>query len=134
MSLSITPLYGGLIGLLLVSLSVRVILRRRSAHVSLGDGEDKNLLKRMRVQANCAEYAPIGLILLAMAELQGAPGWVVHLLGLMLLGGTADPRLRAGINTAGNADAAAGHVADLSDADPHSPGKCRPCYKLRYAL
>ncbi len=87
MSLTITPLYGGLIGLLLVFLSARVILRRRSAHVSLGDGEDKNLLKRMRVQANCAEYAPIGLILLAMAELQGAPVWVVHLLGVMLLAG-----------------------------------------------
>ena len=85
MSLTITPLYGGLIGLLLVALSVRVILRRRAARVSVGDGEDKDLRKRMRTQANCAEYAPIGLILLAMAELQGAPGWVVHLLGLMLL-------------------------------------------------
>ncbi|WP_306115744.1 MULTISPECIES: MAPEG family protein [unclassified Roseovarius] len=87
MSLAITPLYGGLIGLLLVVLSVRVILRRRAARVSVGDGEDKDLRKRIRVQANCAEYAPIGLLLLAMAELQGAPGWVVHLLGLMLLAG-----------------------------------------------
>lgn len=87
MSLTITPLYGGLIGLFLVVLSVRVIFRRRSAKVSVGDGADKDLQKRVRVQANCAEYAPIGLILLAMAELQGAPGWVVHLLGLMLLVG-----------------------------------------------
>ena len=87
MSLAITPLYGGLIGLLLVFLSARVIFRRRSAKVSVGDGEDKDLRKRMRVQANCAEYAPIGLILLAMAEVQGAQGWVVHLLGLMLLAG-----------------------------------------------
>ncbi|WP_299848372.1 MAPEG family protein [uncultured Roseovarius sp.] len=87
MSLTITPLYGGLIGLLLVFLSVRVIFRRRSAKVSVGDGADKDLQKRVRVQANCAEYAPIGLILLAMAELQGAPGWVAHFLGLMLLTG-----------------------------------------------
>ncbi len=85
MTLTITPLYGGLIGLLLVTLSLRVIGLRRSAKVSVGDGEDKDLRKRIRVQANCAEYAPLGLILLAMAELQGAPGWVVHLLGLMLV-------------------------------------------------
>ena len=87
MSLTITPLYGGLIGLLLVMLSARVILRRRAARISVGDGDDTDLRKRMRTQANCAEYAPIGLILLAMAELQGAPSWVVHLLGLMLLAG-----------------------------------------------
>lgn len=87
MSLTITPLYGGLIALLLVFLSARVILRRRGAGISVGDGDDKDLRKRMRTQANCAEYAPLGLILLAMAELQGAPGWVVHLLGLMLLAG-----------------------------------------------
>ncbi|MEO3415196.1 MAPEG family protein [Roseovarius sp. CAU 1744] len=87
MTLSITPLYGGLVGLLFVLLSVRVILRRRAARISVGTGDDKDLRKRIRAQANCAEYAPIGLILLAMAELQGAPGWVVHLLGLMLLAG-----------------------------------------------
>lgn len=87
MTLAITPLYGGLIGLLLVALSARVIFRRRAASVSVGDGDDKDLRKRIRVQANCAEYAPLGLILLAMAELQGAPGWVVHLLGVMLLAG-----------------------------------------------
>lgn len=87
MTLTITPLYGGLIGLLLVVLSARVILRRRAAKVSVGDGADADLLKRIRVQANCAEYAPIALLLLAMAELQGAPSWVVHLLGLMLIAG-----------------------------------------------
>ena len=87
MTLAITPLYGGLIGLLFVFLSFRVIFQRRSAKVSMGDGEDKELRKRIRVQGNCAEYAPIGLVLLAMAEVQGAPGWVVHLLGLTLLAG-----------------------------------------------
>ncbi len=41
----------------------------------------------MRVQANCAEYAPIGVIVLAMAELQGLSLWAVHLLGIVLLAG-----------------------------------------------
>ena len=87
MSLTITPLYAGLTGLLFLWLSIRVIARRRSARVSVGDGADKDLIKRIRTQANCAEYAPLALILIAMAELQGASGWVVHLLGLALLAG-----------------------------------------------
>ncbi len=87
MTLAITPLYAGLIGVLFVILSLRVSTRRMSAKVTSGDGDDKALFKRIRVQANCAEYAPIGLLLLAMVEVQGAPGWGVHLLGLMLLAG-----------------------------------------------
>ncbi|WP_417727902.1 MAPEG family protein [Roseovarius sp.] len=87
MSLDITPLYAGLIGLLFVILSVQVIAARFKTNVALGDGGEKLLIRRIRVQANCAEYAPLGLILLASAELQGAPGWVMHLLGLMLLSG-----------------------------------------------
>ncbi|MEL6509762.1 MAG: MAPEG family protein [Pseudomonadota bacterium] len=85
--LGITALYAGLIALLFMVLSFRVIGYRRSNQIGLGDAGDKSLLKRMRAQANCAEYAPIGLILLALVEAQGTPGWVVHGLGLMLLAG-----------------------------------------------
>ncbi|WP_104017531.1 MAPEG family protein [Roseovarius nitratireducens] len=87
MSLTVTPLYAGLLGLLFVILSIRVITTRFAARVTLGDGGDKMLAKRIRVHGNFAEYAPMGLILLALAELQGAPLWVVHLLGVMLLAG-----------------------------------------------
>ncbi|SMX33726.1 MAPEG family protein [Actibacterium lipolyticum] len=85
--ISVTPLYAGLIGLLFVFLSARVVVVRREKQVSIGDGDQSELSKRIRVQGNCAEYAPLALILMGMAELQGAPHWVVHLLGLMLLGG-----------------------------------------------
>lgn len=87
MTLTISPLYAGLIALLFLFLSYRVIIIRRGERISLGDGERPDMAYRIRAQANCAEYAPLGLILLAMAELQGAPIWVVHLLGLMLLTG-----------------------------------------------
>jgi len=87
MTLSVTPLYAGLIALIFILLSTRVILYRRKHLVSVGDAGDKKLLKRMRAQANCAEYAPIGLLLLLLAELQGAPLLVLHALGLMLLAG-----------------------------------------------
>ena len=85
MTLTITPLYAGLLALLLVALSLKVIRARFAAKVSVGDGGDKGVVKAMRAQANCAEYAPMGVILLALAELQGAPGWTIHLLGSALL-------------------------------------------------
>ena len=87
MPVLITPIYAALIALLLTALSIRVISYRRANTISLGDSGDKALLKRMRAQANCAEYAPIGIILLLLTEIAGAPGSALHLLGLLLLAG-----------------------------------------------
>ncbi len=83
--MSVTPIYAGLIAILFVALSARVIAARRSARVVLGDGGDKALLRRLRVQGNCAEYAPLALVLMTLAELQSAPVLVLHAIGLMLL-------------------------------------------------
>ena len=82
--LTVAPLYAGLIALIFVGLSSRVIQARMRARVSVGDGGDRHVIKAMRAQANCAEYAPLGLILLTLAELQGAPVWALHLLGATL--------------------------------------------------
>ena len=84
---AITPLYAGLLAIFFVLLSAYVILGRRTGRVSHGDGGDDGLLKRMRLHGNFAEYAPFALLLLLLAELQGAPVWALHLLGLMLLAG-----------------------------------------------
>ncbi|MEM9972300.1 MAG: MAPEG family protein, partial [Pseudomonadota bacterium] len=85
----ITLLYASLIGILFLILSVRVILGRRAVRVAWGDGGDKELKRRIRGQANCAEYAPIGLLLLTLLELNGAPGWELHLIGVVLVAGRA---------------------------------------------
>lgn len=83
----VTALYAGLIALLYLFLSYNVVLARRSQRVSVGDAGDKLVRKRMRTHANCAEYAPIGLILLMLVEMQGMPLWLVHVFGLILLAG-----------------------------------------------
>ncbi|MDJ0821215.1 MAG: MAPEG family protein [Paracoccaceae bacterium] len=83
----ITALYAAALALLFIGLSLRVITYRRSNRLSLGDEGDRRLLQRMRAQANCAEYAPFGVLLLLLAELQGAPDLGVHALGLTLLAG-----------------------------------------------
>jgi uncharacterized membrane protein YecN with MAPEG domain len=53
-------------------LAWRVIAARRAANVSIGDGGDEAVLRRMRAHANYAEHAPIFLILLAALEITGA--------------------------------------------------------------
>jgi uncharacterized membrane protein YecN with MAPEG domain len=83
----ITAPYAAMLALLFLGLSARVILYRRARGLSLGDEGDRALLQRMRAQANCAEYAPFGVLLLALVEAQGAPAIAVHLLGLTLLMG-----------------------------------------------
>jgi len=84
---TVTPIYAALLALLFLGLSARVITYRRSNLLSLGDEGDKGLLKRMRAQANCAEYVPIGILLLLLLELTGAPLWLLHALGLSFTAG-----------------------------------------------
>lgn len=81
----ISGLYAGLLALLFLGLSYRVISLRKQHRVSVGDGGKKAVAKAMRAQANCVEYSSFGLILLFGAELQGAPGWAVHGLGVALV-------------------------------------------------
>ena len=82
-----TALYAGLLAPLFVLLSVRVIALRYSGQVALGDGGNALLARRVRVQANFAEYVPLGLILLGLSDSLGAPALLLHALGLALLVG-----------------------------------------------
>ncbi len=81
----ITALYAGLLGLVFVGLAARVIGARRAARVPLGDGGDATLLRRIRVHANFAEYVPLSLVLLGLAEGLKTDARVLHLLGASLL-------------------------------------------------
>lgn len=83
----ITALYAGLLGLLFVVLSIRVIAVRREARVALGDGGHAALQRRMRVHGNFAEYAPLGLILLGLAESLRTDVRLLHVIGVVLLAG-----------------------------------------------
>ncbi len=89
MMLSVTPLYAGLLGLMLIALAVHTIRARMRAKVSIGDGGDKALSQAIRAHGNFTEYAPMGLILLALVEMQGAPALALHLLGALLVLGRA---------------------------------------------
>ena len=83
---TITALYAGIAALMLVWLSLRVSLRRIALKSSYGDAGDRQLGTAIRLQGNFTEYVPMALILMALAELQGAPGWVIHGFGVALIG------------------------------------------------
>ena len=85
--ISITPIYAGIFTLFYVLLSARVIRQRRTVGVSLGEGGDDNLFRRQRVHANFAEYVPLAIILMALAEIQNAAAVTLHLIGASLLVG-----------------------------------------------
>src|SRR3954454_7781098 len=84
---AVTPLYAALLAGLYLFLTVRVVRFRRGHRIDMGDGGQKLMQRYVRAHANFAEYAPFGLLLLLLVELGGWPWWLVHLLGLTLLGG-----------------------------------------------
>lgn len=82
-----TAPYFAALGFLTIVHAVRVIRLRWKHKVSLGDGGVPELNVMIRVFGNHAEYAPMGLILLASLEFVQAPVWYMHLTGMSLFTG-----------------------------------------------
>jgi hypothetical protein len=57
---------------------------RLSARVSVGDGGDKELPRRMRVHANFAEYVPFALLLMGIAGSLALDARLPHAVGIIL--------------------------------------------------
>ena len=81
----VTPLYAGLLVLWLLVLSVRVIRRRGSEKILLGDGGNAMMARIIRGHANFTEYVPLALLMMAMLELSHFSIYVLHALGIVLL-------------------------------------------------
>jgi uncharacterized protein len=80
-------LWGGLLILLLVGLSVRVVLARQKHRVVIGDGGVSQVTVAFRVFGNATEYVPVGVGALALLALLGMPGLWIHAVGGTLLAG-----------------------------------------------
>lgn len=83
--LPITALYVGLFMLLLLVLAIGVVRQRLSTQTSMGDGGHISLMKAVRAHGNATEYVPMVLIGLAVLELNGGNGVLLHLYGSGLL-------------------------------------------------
>lgn len=85
MTPKITLLFAALHALLMLALAARVAFHRHSQKVGLGDGGDKQLMRKIRVHANFVEYVPLALLLLALLELSGLSAiWLWSLGGILL--------------------------------------------------
>ena len=84
--LTITPIYAGLLLVLFFWLSLRVSLLRLKGGADT-PAKRERLHRFVRTQGNASEYIPAGLIAMLILEFQGAPAALLHLFGLMLIGG-----------------------------------------------
>jgi uncharacterized protein len=81
----ITALYAGLLALLLVALAGRVSLLRSKLGVGMGHGNDADLAKAIRVHGNAVEWILPMLILLLVAEIDGANHIFLHVCGVTFI-------------------------------------------------
>lgn len=86
-TLSVTPLYVALLGLICIPLTLRVGLYRVKNKINLGDGDDAEMQRRIRGHANFIETVPLAVLLLLVMDLMGAGAPWLHALGSLLVVG-----------------------------------------------
>ena len=83
MILPVTMIFAGVAAILNIWLAIRVGQVRGSEKVSIGDGGNEAVIRRMRAHSNYVEFTPFVLILIGVSELahSGAPAplwlWIV---------------------------------------------------------
>lgn len=87
MVLPVTSLYAGLATLLIIGLAARIPPMRRRYRVGIHSGQNETLARAIRVHGNAVEYVPLGLLLLALLELQGVTASVLYVIGGVLMAG-----------------------------------------------
>ncbi len=102
-------LYTGLLILMAIVLQVRVIRHRRSKKIGIGDGQDRDLTRAIRVHGNYVENVPFVLAGLVMLALIGAPASVIHGVGLLMLLG----RIAHAIGLSQSAGSSLGRVGGM---------------------
>lgn len=87
MSVSITALYGAILGLIVITLAINVTAHRVKLRVPLGDGGHAQMRRMIRLHGNAAEYIPLALVLMAVYELNGGGHMGLHIAGIVLVAG-----------------------------------------------
>ncbi len=85
-AIPITGFYAGLLGLILLWLSIRIVSAVRSkAEIGYGDGGNPDFTVILRGQGNFIEYVPLILILMAVDEMCGTSATLLHAMGITLV-------------------------------------------------
>ena len=87
MTPTITATYAAIIAILYIAMSAYVITTRAKTNVLLGDGGNPTMLLAMRRHGNMAEYAPLALLVMGLAEMLGLGSLWLHVSGTALVTG-----------------------------------------------
>ena len=82
---TITLLYAGILGIISIVLAFAVGAQRGKTNISIGTGESDTLFIATRRHGNFVEYVPLGLILMALLELNAVSPIAIHSFGLILV-------------------------------------------------
>ncbi len=81
----ITLLYAGLLGVMSIILSAGAGVLRGKTGISIGHGDNPELLLAMRRHGNFVEFVPFAVILLGLLEMNGVGTTSLHVLGAVLV-------------------------------------------------
>jgi uncharacterized membrane protein YecN with MAPEG domain len=83
----ISAFYASLLALLFLYLTVLVASNRHSKQIGLGDGGDRHFQQYVRAHGNFCESAPLILVMLLIAEINGGSSLLLHIAGVCLFFG-----------------------------------------------
>ena len=83
--LTITPIFAGILAMMYVGLAFLVINGRRSKRISLGTGDDDDMVRRVRAHGNFGEYVPSCLLVMLMQEIGGTSALLLYVWGVILV-------------------------------------------------
>jgi uncharacterized protein len=87
MSVPITALYGGILALLVTAFAVNVTIQRNRLKIEVGDGGNPTMLRMIRIHGSATEYVPLGLLLMALYEVNRGLPSALHAAGIALIVG-----------------------------------------------
>lgn len=82
----VTGLYAAVFALMQVWLTVQVAMRRKKHSIAYGHGGNDELERHIHVRGSFAETVPMALFLMLVLEGGGLDYWVIHVLGVAMLG------------------------------------------------
>lgn len=87
---TVTALYGSLNAMFNIALAGMVVRHRGRSGVSIGEGDPdkkgaKELALAIRIHANNAEFVPLAILMMLLAELCGGSAFILHIAGGILL-------------------------------------------------
>ena len=102
MSLSVTTTYALPLIAIWFALWIGVTSSRSASNTSIGDAGNMELLQKIRRHGNFIEWVPFVLVLMVLAELQGAGSLWLHSAGVLLVIGRIAHPFGLAIGNAGH--------------------------------